>query len=1066
MSLSEMVIKSKLIPPQPQRDVFHRSRLQEKYKTSLNHPLTFIHAGTGYGKTTTLLELCALYKQVFWYDITEPDRDPALFLAHLLSACTPNSTHLLDRLENGGMAAVPSILTALINQLTLDLEDDVLLVLDDYHLVSDVNDITRWVEQLIENHPPRLHLAIASRSIPESAAFIRWRVKGTLMIIDQADLAFTEDEIALLYSEHFGFPIDPQQAQSMYAYTDGWIIALQLIWQRLQTSPTRQLEKILSELPSSFNEVFYFLAQEVLLRQPKMMQEFMVSSAVLRQLDVDACNYLLGISNSNEILHQLVERGLFTFSVDEKTYRYQRLFQDFLLDQANKDPQRVLALHKKVATHFLLKENVEEVIHHLFAAGDSDAAASQIEKTAPHLLTLGRLRTIARWLEQLTDNQMNKHPYLWLVSGEVYRLRSNFESALNAYNHAEEVYRQKKDTLGRSLALRSQAQVYLDTIRPLKASSLLEEAISLLEPQEHPSEVAALLDQLAENKLNLGKPNEARALHNEAGMLRSEADPDAIYLEARSLLRTGRLQEAVDLFEPYQEKFDWSQSDQRPQKFHREMPLLLSLIHLMLGNIEKGELYARRGIEIGHQLDSPFVEAVGWMRLGHACQLYPHLPWRSERIAAAKACYEKSIELVRPFNVVRVQVEPLWGLCRYHGYQGNLAEARRFADQAIAIADNAGDQWFVGLILCTMGTAYALAGDALAQTWLQQSAEKLAEVGDFYSGSAAHAAGLYYEWTHVSRQRAIDIFAVVSATLKPNNGGNILTRPTHIGMQETQPFIPMLLEAFRQGIEKEWIKQLLPWIDSAATDNHPGYSLAVRTLGQFEVWRGKEQANPREWQREKARQLFQFFISNKDKWFTREQLVDQLWPDLDLEASNQNLKVALNALNRALEPEREPGQNPFFVTRRETLYGLNPNAQIYLDTDDFLTLASSNRDEDLATALQIYRGDYLPDATAESWANEKREHLRETYLHTAHKLADRHLQEGQCDEAMRICHEILSVDPCNEPAYRVLMLCHAARGNLAAVHAVYQRCTSLLKEDLDVPPSSETTSLYRQLTEK
>jgi len=285
-------------------------------------------------------------------------------------------------------------------------------------------------------------------------------------------------------------------------------------------------------------------------------------------------------------------------------------------------------------------------------------------------------------------------------------------------------------------------------------------------------------------------------------------------------------------------------------------------------------------------------------------------------------------------------------------------------------------------------------------------------------------------------------------------------------MQDTQPFIPMLLEAFRQGIEKEWIKQLLPWIDPAATDNHPGYSLAVRTLGQFEVWRGKEQASPHEWQREKARQMFQFFISNKDKWFTREQLVDQLWPDLDLEASNQNLKVALNALNRALEPEREPGHNPFFVTRRETLYGLNPNAQIYLDTDDFLTLASSNRDEDLATALQIYRGDYLPDATAESWANEKREHLREIYLYAAHKLANRHLQEGQCDEAMRICHDILSVDPCNEPAYRVLMRCHAARGNLAAVHSVYQRCTSLLKEDLDVPPSSETTSLYKQLTEK
>jgi len=46
------------------------------------------------------------------------------------------------------------------------------------------------------------------------------------------------------------------------------------------------------------------------------------------------------------------------------------------------------------------------------------------------------------------------------------------------------------------------------------------------------------------------------------------------------------------------------------------------------------------------------------------------------------------------------------------------------------------------------------------------------------------------------------------------------------------------------------------------------------------------------------------------------------------------------------------------------------------------------------------------------------------------------------------------------------MRCHAARGNLAAVHAVYQRCISLLKADLDVPPSAETTALYNQLTEK
>lgn len=1059
-----MVIKSKLIPPQPQRDLFHRARLREKLKNSLNYPLTIIHAGTGFGKTTALLELAGFFRRVHWYDITEPDRDPALFMAHLLSVFLPGSALFLERLESGGIRELPAILTGLINQLTLDLEEDTLLVLDDFHLVSDVHDISRWVEQLIENHPPHLHVAIASRKIPESAAFVRWRVKSLSMTIEQSDLAFTESEIISLFSEVFGFAIDTDQAHSMFAYTDGWIIALQMIWQRLQTSPTRQLDRILLDLPSSFSDVFYFLAQEVLLRQPKGMQKFLVSSAVLRQLEVDACNDLLEINNSAEILQQLVERGLFTFSVDANTYRYQRLFQDFLLDQGGKNPDRMLALHRKAAHHYIKIGDAEEAIFHLFASGDTPTAANLIESTAPRLLETGRLRTIARWLEQVDNDQMDEHPRLWMISGEVYRLRSNFDGALESYNHADRIFRQQKDKLGSSQALRSQAQVFLDTIRPLKASSLLEEAVALLEPQEHPTEVAVLLDQLAENKLNLGKPEEARALHREAGMLRTEADPDDIYLEARSLLRTGLLQEAINLLEPHHAAFDLAQPEQRPQKFHRETPLLLSLIHLMLGNTTLGEKYARQGIEIGRQLNSPFVEAVGWMRLGHAFQLYPQLLWRSNRLHEAKECYERSINLVRPFNVVRVQVEPLWGLCRYYGYQGNLIDSRRLADQAIDIADNAGDQWFSGLIQCTMGTAYALAGNNEAVEWLEKSAARLKDVGDIFSHAATIAASLFYKWYHGSHQEALNGFASAADQFKENNTGIVLIRPTHIGLQDTQPLLPLLLTAYHQGIEKDWIRQLLPEFDLETTNWHPGYGLSVRTLGKFEVWRGNILANPREWQREKARQLFQFFIGNRGKWFTRDQLTDRLWPDLDLDASTQNLKVALNALNRALEPNRETGQNPFFIIRREALYTLNPAARVHVDTDDFLSLATADQTGDLQDALEIYQGDYLPDATGEDWTIQVRERLRENYLLAAHKLTTFYFETEHYDEAMRICHEILVMDAYNEPAYRILMRCHAARGNPAAIHALYQRCVNLLKEDLEAPPSEETTNLYRQLT--
>jgi DNA-binding SARP family transcriptional activator len=1064
MPLSEMVIKSKLIPPQPQKAVFHRKRLQDQLVSSLRFPLTMVHAGTGFGKTTALIELSNSYNKVFWYNITEPDRDPTLFLAHLVSAFLPVTSSLLGRLEKGGSAANSGIVNALINQLTTDLEEEAVLILDDFHLVSNVTDINLWLEQLVDQRPPHLHIAIACRQIPETPAFIRWRVKGNVLVVDQSDLSFTQEEIFSLFTDHYQFAITNEQAQTLFSYTDGWIIALQMIWQRLQTSRSKKLDNIMSELPSALSDIFNFLAQEVLMRQPEPIQKFLISTAVLRQLDAESCNNLLNISDSQCILQLLYDKGLFISTTDNINFRYQRLFQDFLLNHGGQSVLNPGNLHKKAAEYFTRINNLEEAVFHHFSDGNLTEAAIIIELIGPKLLEIGRLRTLAKWIEQLDDHQLELHPTLNLLMGDVQRLRSKFEDAINCYNKAEKVFLQNNDALGRSNALRSKAQVYLDTIRPLKGSSLLEEAISLLEPQEYPSQVAALLDQLAENKLNSGKPHEARALHKEANMLRSESDPDDIYLEARALLRTGRLFEGSDLLES-SGGLNEETSTQRPQRFHREMPLLLSLIYLMMGSIEKGELFARQGIEIGHQLDSPFVEAVGLMRLGHAYQLYPHLPWRSQRLRKAREFYEKAIELVKPFNVMRVQVEPLWGLCRFYGYQGNITEAKRYAAQATEIAQTSGDYWFVALLSSTMGTSYALAGENnLAETWLTKSVEVFKQVGDTFGETVSLNALILNNWLHGQKQKAITEFANLIPQIRTLNLGFTMTKPSQLGIQDSQLFLPLLVEAYNQGVEKDWIGSILKEKNLDDIDYHPGYGLEIRTLGPFEVTRGTALISPRDWQREKARQLMQFFVNGQGRLFTKEQICDRMWPHLEGEAAGQNLKVALNALNRALEPNRESGMNAFFIIRRENMYGLNPAAQIVMDVDDFYTLCKSSNEADLREALSIYTGDYLCEIMEDRWANDKRESIRDLYLGTAMKLAEIYIHDSKWDEAVKLSHDILAVDNCNEAAYQFLMRSHAARGNRATVQAVYQRCCLILREDLDVEPSDETTKLYHQLS--
>jgi len=74
--------------------------------------------------------------------------------------------------------------------------------------------------------------------------------------------------------------------------------------------------------------------------------------------------------------------------------------------------------------------------------------------------------------------------------GELCRFASRFDEALAWYEQAKERYDLQRDVAGASRALRGQAAVYLDTVRPIKAESLLQEALRLIDGQQYREEQA------------------------------------------------------------------------------------------------------------------------------------------------------------------------------------------------------------------------------------------------------------------------------------------------------------------------------------------------------------------------------------------------------------------------------------------------------------------------------------------------------------------------------------------------------------------------------------------------
>jgi DNA-binding SARP family transcriptional activator len=1067
MGLREQIIHSQLIPPKQRSGVLYRPRIDDLLAAALEYPVTIVQAGTGYGKTTALTSLSKRVSQLFWYTITEADRDPLLFLAKLFIAFEQRGdvwgTTALNELEaNQGRSPIETV-APLVNALTEGLREDTVIVLDDYHHVYDIDEINAFLERLVEFCPPFLHIIISTRKLPQFDAINRWRIKGKLVTIRRKDLAFTREEIQSLFQELYHYNLQSDQLDALTTETGGWVIGLQMIWQALQTGAEKNVGEIIREAPVKLEGLFDYLASEVLSRQTEQIQEFLIASAVLRQMDPLACDVLLKASMSESLLEQLQENGLFITSVGENVYQYQNLFHDFLRTQLWQKPDRARFLHREVADYFKDSGFPEQTIYHLLEAEEFQQASELISEIGNDLINIGRFNSLLEWMKRIPNPLFNQFPGLQLLMGHIYRLRSAFDSALTCYLASEKLYAEQENALGRSHALRGQAQVYLDTIRPLKAESLLEEALKLLEPQEFHEETSALLDQLAENKLNLGHPDQAKALHHEARLLRNDDDPGDVYLEARALLRTGNLYEARLLLEVRAEE-ERANRVLRPQRFHRETLLLLSLICNFQGDREAANRYAQEGIDIGKHLCSTFVEAVGMIRKAHALQLNRLSPWFSDRLDQARELYEEAIEKVRVFKVTRVQVEPLWGLSRLYGYSGELIEAASYAERAMNIAHQAGDKWLFNLVKVNLGASYSMVDQPEeAQRLLAEAYDGFREVADTFSLAAVLLWQALTYWQEDEIHLAIEKMALLLPLAKAGRYEILLTQPTLLGLRDENAILPLLIEARQQGIEVVYIEQLLRKLGLAGVDYHPGYALVVRTLGLFDAYRGTIRVRSADWQREKARQLFQLFLTYRGEWLQREQIVDRLWPDLSMDAGIRDFKVALNALNRALEPTRPRRASPFFIVRRENLYAINPLAKIILDSEAFEELSASRHVEQLLDALKLYKGEYLADSLYNEWTVSKRDHLRQLYLMSLERLARIYLDQQKWDESINLCETIIRVERTWESAYTIMMQAYAAKKNRAQVHTVFQRCVEALDEELGIEPDDATRAMFERL---
>lgn len=437
----EEVLLSKLAPPLFSSSLVIRQRLLSQLDQARSHRLTVLAASAGWGKTTVLAMWAARAGfPVAWLSLDASDNDPIRFWLAMLAAlrrCVPGvGQRALNLLRSPQAPPLLTILQTLLNDLTL-LTEPLIVLVDDYHLISEpaIHDTLLFV---LEHLPHHLHLVLASRIDPP-LPLSRWRVRGSMLELRDADLRFEPQEAGQFFTETMGLSLSGEDVAALTRRTEGWIAGLQLA--ALSLRHHDDWSACVRHFSGTHRFVLDYVQQEILERLPQEQRMFLLQAAILTRLSASLCQAVTEEGGSQALLEQLERSNLFVVPLDEERrwYRLHELFREALLARLHATaPHLVPQLHQRAARWYEGQGLLREAIPHALAAQDSVLAACVMEQAAATLWMHGEASTMMAWVAALPERTLLAHARLAL-NAALHLLESLRMVAQAAYEQGQEL---------------------------------------------------------------------------------------------------------------------------------------------------------------------------------------------------------------------------------------------------------------------------------------------------------------------------------------------------------------------------------------------------------------------------------------------------------------------------------------------------------------------------------------------------------------------------------------------------------------------------------------------------
>jgi len=366
-----------------------RSRLHHKLLHNSSTPLTAVVAPAGWGKTTLLSQWAHdpdEDRRIAWVSLDPSDDEPTRFWTYLLTALGQHGVggDALEALGAPGLEPVDVALPLLLNE-AKTMSDPVVLVLDDYHVLTDPR-LHEGVEFLLAYLPSTLRLITAGRTDPP-LPLPRLRARGELTEIRMTDLGFSEHEAGDLLESVAATDLDAAAVAALVERTEGWAAGLQLAALTIKGRSAPDIA--VAEIRGDDRHILDFFASEVISKLGPEQRDLLVRTSVLERLSGALCDAVLDRTGSAALLADLDQSNLFVVPLDNRRewYRCHRLFRDALQHQL--PPDVSAAVLARAADWFYAQGFLDDAVALRIEAGEPREAADLLRRAVPWFLEHG-----------------------------------------------------------------------------------------------------------------------------------------------------------------------------------------------------------------------------------------------------------------------------------------------------------------------------------------------------------------------------------------------------------------------------------------------------------------------------------------------------------------------------------------------------------------------------------------------------------------------------------------------------------------------------------------------------